>query len=211
MKLFTSMGPNPAVVNAYLAERGDLNIPTEVVDIVAGDNRRAPFLAINPAGTLPVLQLDDGRYLAESTVICEYLDDTFPTSGLMGKTLEERAETRMWIRRLDISVVQPGSMGWRYGDALEFCKPRMTCIPHAADELKGLATEGLRWLNGVMGSNRYLCGGRFSFADIFLFVFVETLDHGGQPIDPALPWLAGWRARMQETKAGQVVKMKAAA
>ena len=65
MKLYTSMGPNPAVVAMFLAEKG-AEIPTEKVDLMAGENRQPPYVAKNPAGQLPCLELDDGSHLARS-------------------------------------------------------------------------------------------------------------------------------------------------
>jgi hypothetical protein len=49
----------------YLAEKG-IEVPTEQVNIMAGENRTPAFLAKNPMGGLPVLELDDGTHLPES-------------------------------------------------------------------------------------------------------------------------------------------------
>ena len=63
MKLYNSIGPNPQVVRTFMAERG-IELPTEDVDIMTGVNRQSDYLAINPAGQLPALQLDDGSVVA---------------------------------------------------------------------------------------------------------------------------------------------------
>lgn len=65
MKLYTSLGPNPRMVNLFLREKG-LEIPTEQVDIMGAENRREPYLRRNPAGQLPCLELDDGRVIGET-------------------------------------------------------------------------------------------------------------------------------------------------
>ena len=51
---------------------------------------------------MPALELDNGDIIAEITCICEYLDDRDGGSSLIGTTPEERAETRMWVRRIDL-------------------------------------------------------------------------------------------------------------
>ena len=107
MKLYSSMGPNPAVVAMFLAEKG-VEIPVEKVDLMGGENRQAPYVAKNPAGQLPCLELDDGSHLAEITAICEYLDEKYPSPPLIGTTPEERAETRMWTRRIDLGIMYLG-------------------------------------------------------------------------------------------------------
>ena len=101
MKLFTSIGPNPRVVRMFMAEKG-IEIPLESVDLMGGENRREPYTGRNPAGQIPCLELDDGRHLAEVTAICEYLEELHPTPPRIGATPEERAETRMWVRRIDL-------------------------------------------------------------------------------------------------------------
>ena len=89
MKLYSSMGPNPAVVAMFLAEKG-VEIPVEKVDLMGGENRQAPYVAKNPAGQLPCLELDDGSHLAEITAICEYLDEKYPNPPLIGATPVDR-------------------------------------------------------------------------------------------------------------------------
>jgi len=62
-------------------------------------------LSRNPSGQMPTLELDDGSFLAEITVICEYLDEINGNSDLIGKTPQERAETKMWVRRIDLQII----------------------------------------------------------------------------------------------------------
>ena len=81
MKLFNSMGPNPHVVRMFIAEMG-IDIETIEIDLMGGENRQSSYLKKNPSGQLPALQLDDGSFLAEITVICEYLDEPFLKSKI---------------------------------------------------------------------------------------------------------------------------------
>ena len=57
--------------------------------------RRSDFLALNPAGTVPVLVEEDGTAIADSSVICEYLEEAYPGErNLLGEDAKERAEVR---------------------------------------------------------------------------------------------------------------------
>jgi glutathione S-transferase len=196
MKLHTGLGPNPRVVKMFIAEKG-LDIPRVDVDLMSGENRRAPYTEKNPAGQLPCLELDDGRFLAEITVLCEYLEEKHPQPALIGKTAEERAETRMWTRRIDLNIVEPMANGFRYGEGLMLFKDRIRTIPQAADDLKALGREKLAWLDGLMQGNEFVAGKRFTLADILLFAFLDFGRTVGQPIDEKLKWVPGWFARIE--------------
>ena len=74
MKLYNSGGPNPRMVRMFMAEKG-FDVPKVDVDLRGGENRREPYLKVNPSGQTPALELDDGTILAEITAICEYVDE----------------------------------------------------------------------------------------------------------------------------------------
>lgn len=195
MKLYTGLGPNPRAVRMFLAEKG-IDCPQVQVDLMGGENRRAPYLDKNPAGQLPCLELDDGTYLAEILPICEYFEEKHPLPPLVGRTAEERAVTRMWARRIDLNIVEPMANGFRYGEGLMLFKDRIHTIPQAADDLKAIGREKLAWLDGLMGGNQFIVGSRFTLADVLLFAFLDFARTVGQPIDPALKWVTGWFERV---------------
>lgn len=195
MKLHNSIGPNPRVVRMFAAEKG-ITLPLIEVDIVAGENRREPFLSINPAGGTPVLMLDSGEALAETTAICEYLEERQPSPPLIGATAQARAHTRMWTRRVDLHIVQPLTQGFRAAEGLPMFKDRTRCLPQAADDLKATAREGLAWLEALMHERPFIAGDAPTLADIVLFSFVEFGALVGQGLDPAHARLAAWRERM---------------
>ena len=184
MKLFNSVGPNPKVVRMYMAERG-IEIDLQEIDLMAGENRQSDYVKINPGGQLPALELDNGDIIAEIICICEYLDDRDGGSSLIGTTPEERAETRMWARRIDLGILEPLANGFRYAEGEPIFKDRMTLIPHAAADLKALAQEKITWLDGLMNGKEFVCGDRFTLADILLFVFLEFGTQVGQPLNEA--------------------------
>lgn len=181
MKLYNSIGPNPQVVRMFIAEKG-MDVAMEEVDIMAGANRQAAYLAKNPAGGSPCLELDDGSILSEITAICEYLEELQPAPALIGSTPEERAETRMWTRRIDLGICEPMTNGFRYSEGLPMFKDRMRCLPEAADGLKAIAREKLLWLDGLIAGREFVCGDRLTLADMMLYVFVTFGASVGQPL-----------------------------
>lgn len=195
MKLINSIGPNPKVVRMYMAERG-ISLETLDVDLVAGENRQPDYLSKNPSGTTPALQLDDGSFVAEITVICEYLDDKNGNSDLIGTTAEARAETRMWGRRIDLQIMENVANGFRYSEGLAMFKDRLRTIPHAADDLKILAQERLTWLDQQMAGKQFVCGDRFTLADIMLYCFLEFGVQVGQPLNEANKNISAWYERV---------------
>lgn len=197
MKFYNSVGPNPRVVRMFMAERG-IEVPRVEVDLRGGENRRPPYTAKNPAGQTPYLELDDGTVLTEITAICEYLDETAPPGGppLIGATPLERAECRMWTRRVDLNICEPLANGFRFAEGLKMFENRTRCVPEAAAGLKLMAQDKLRWLDGLMAGRPFLCGERLTLADILLFAFLDFGAKVRQPIDPALGNVVAHHGRM---------------
>lgn len=196
MKFFNSIGPNPRVVRMFMAERG-IEVPRTEVDLRAGENRQPAYLAKNPAGQMPCLELDDGTVLSEITALCEYLDETAPGPSLIGTTPVERAETRMWVRRIDLNIMEPMGNGFRFAEGLTLFENRIRCIPEAADGLKRTAQDKLAWLDGLLAGKTFICGDRLTLADILLFCFVDFGATVGQPVDPACANVLAHHARMK--------------
>jgi glutathione S-transferase len=197
MKFYNSVGPNPRVVKMFMAEKG-LDIPRVEVNLMAGENRQSPYLAKNPSGQMPALELDDGVVLAEILPICEYLEEVYPEPPLIGTNPQERAITRMWTRRVDLNICEPLTNGFRFAEGLRLFQNRVRCIPQAADDLKTIAREKLSWLDGLIEGRPYIAGERFSLADILLFSFLEFGAQVGQPLDPANRNLTAWKSRVAE-------------
>lgn len=195
MKLYNSVGPNPKVVRMYIAELG-IEIEKQEVDLMAGENRQAAYMELNPTGTMPALELDDGSVISEITALCEYLDEKQGHTPLLGTTAEERAETRMWCRRIDLGILENLANGFRSSEGLELFKDRIHTIPLAADDLKAIAQEKITWLDGIMGGNDYVCGDRFSLADIMLFCFLEFGAQVGQPLNKENSNIVAWYDRV---------------
>jgi glutathione S-transferase len=149
MKLYDSIGPNPRIVRMFMAEKG-IEMPKQTVDLRGGENRQDAHLKRNPHGQMPTLELDDGSYLSEITAICEYLEEKQPSPAMIGATPEQRAECRMWTRRVDLNIAEPLANGYRYGEAAKFFEKRIPVAPEASQGLKKVAANRLQWLNGQM-------------------------------------------------------------
>ena len=185
MKLYTSVGPNPRIVRMFMAEKG-IELEKVKVDLLGAENRREPYLSINPSGQCPALELDDGSHLAEITAICEYLEEKKPDPSLIGRTPEERAETRMWVRRMDLNIFEPLASGFRFAEGLKMFQSRIHVIPQAAADMKQIAQEKLAWLDKQIAGRSYVCGNRMTLADIMLFVWLDFGAGVGQPINTEL-------------------------
>ncbi|WP_373488604.1 glutathione S-transferase family protein [Blastomonas sp.] len=195
MKLYQSIGPNPRVVLMFLEEKGAV-IDRAFVDIMKGENRQPDFVALNPFGQLPLLEMDDGTHLSESTAICAYIEEKFPAPPLIGSTAEERAVTNMLVRRLDYDVVAPMTTAFRGAEGLPMFKNRMRCLPEAADGLKASARDGLAAFDALIGDKTWLAGERFTLADILLYCLTEFGKQVGQPLPEELANLQAWSARV---------------
>ncbi len=196
MKLYNSIGPNPHIVRMFIAEKG-LDIPKHEVNLVAGENRQPDHLKRNPHGQMPCLELDNGQFISEITAICEYLEDKHPKPALIGATPEEKAETRMWTRRVDLNICEPLAAGFRYGEGEKLFAGRILTVPEASAGLKKVAQNRLAWLDGQLAGKEFLCGNRFTLADILLYGFLEFGGSVGQPLDPQNKNVAAWFARVK--------------
>jgi glutathione S-transferase len=179
------------MVRMFMAERGAVAEMIKV-DLRGGENRGAAFLAKNPAGTTPALELADGTVISEITAICEYIDEITEGASLIGATPAERAETRMWTRRIDLAVCENLTNGFRFSDGLAMFGARIRCIPEAAPALKLITQEKLAWIDGLIEGRRFICGERLTMADILLYTFLDFGKKVGQPFDAGLSTIPAW-------------------
>ena len=196
MKFYNSIGPNPHVVRMFLAEKA-LQIPVVQIDLLKGENRREPYLQVNPHGQMPALELDDGSSICEITAICEYLDDIHPAPALIGANPRDKAECRMWTRRIDLNICEPLANGFRFGEGLRLFEDRIVTVPEASDGLKRIARDRLGWLDRQMQTREFIGGTRFTLTDILLFCFLDFAAGVGQTLDPANANLTAWFGRIK--------------
>ena len=117
---------------------------------------------------------------------------------MIGKSAEDRAETKMWTRRIDLQIVEPLTSAFRYSEGLELFKTRMRVIPEAAEGLKLIAQEKILWLDSLMEGKEFVCGDRFTLADIMLFCFLNFGATVGQTINPEAKNITAWFEKVKE-------------
>jgi len=172
MKLYMSArAPNPRRVAMFAAEKG-LQIPEQMIDIMSGEHRSGSYLAKNPLGRVPALELDDGRMLCETRAICTYLEGLHPEPNLMGTDFEERAFIEMADRRMELHLFSP------IANAARHTHPALAVLeaPQIA-EFGAVQSERVReavaWLDEVLATQPYVAGERFTIADITAFCALE--------------------------------------
>ena len=196
MKILNSFGPNPRMLRMFMLEK-NINIDAQDHDLMGAENRQDAYLSKNPGGQLPALELDDGTVIAETVVICDYLEELHPEPALIGETAQERAEARMWNRRIEQKITENIYAGFRYSEGLQLFENRMRCLPEAADGLKAAGQDGLAWLDEQMQSKSFICGNRITIADLVLYCCTDFASGVGQSIDAKLENVNAWFARLE--------------
>lgn len=191
MKLYDSIGPNPKLVRMFAAEKGFAFSDNETVDIMAGANRQGPYLEKNPAGGMPAVEVD-GAITAETIAICELIEETQPNPPLIGTNAAERAETRMWVRRVEWKIIQPLTDGFRNAEGSQLFESRMRIDNSVAPHFKAVAQDGFEWLDAQLDGRTTIVPGRFTLADVALYAIAEFGQSVGQPLNADLKNVAAW-------------------
>ena len=171
----------------------ELGVPFESVpvNLVAGEHRRPGFLAINPAGKLPVL-VDGDFVLTESVAIVLYLAEKYPDKGLIPTDLEQRADANRWLLFAATELEQPL---WRISRHTALYPEHLRLpgdVAIARQEFKDMAAVLERHMNG----RQFVVGDRATVAD---FVTAYTLDWAGeQQLLEGFPRLRAYMERMYD-------------
>ena len=199
MKLHTSLrAPNPRRVDMFLIEKGITGIEREVYDLNAGEHRSAKFTAMNPVARVPVLELDDGRFLAESRAICSYLESLYPEPNLMGVDADERAFIEMADRQVELTLLAAVANHVRHTHPglLPLENPQ---FPDYAAEQGRRMVAAAALFDQLLSRRRWMAGDRFTIADITAFCGLEFARLVKfRPADVGLKHLADWRERVAE-------------
>ncbi len=174
MKLYQSPSPNARRVHIFMAEKG-IDCERINIDIRSGENISAPYLAKNPGGGVPMLELDDGTCIGESVAICRYLEGIHPEPNLLGSTALSSAQIEMWQRRAEQKFFFEVAGAFR--NITGFFKDRETCVKEWGQVCAKKATASLAMFDKQLASHSYLAGDTFSIADITL---VAALDFAKQ-------------------------------
>ena len=190
MKIYDyKLAPNPRRVRVFLAEKG-ISVPLEEVDIFKGVNRQPEFLKKNSLGGIPVLELDDGRYLAESVAICRYFELLHPEPALFGKGAFEQASVEMWNRRIELALFVPVGMVW--GHSHELTRARIKQIPEMGEQSRKVVEQRYQWLDRELEGKEFIAGDKYSIADISAMVVIDFAKFNNISIQPEQKNLARW-------------------
>jgi len=166
--LFSGNGYKARLAMAQLG----IEVEYEFRDLVQGETRTPDFLALSPAGQIPVLVLSDGTALSESNaILCWLTEDTF----LMPADKLERAQVLKWMfyEQSNIDKVLGRSRFMRtFPDFIPM-------LPQGSMEvLKYQGDEALKLLEATLSDRTYLVGERYSAADIAMYAYVHCAGEG---------------------------------
>ena len=207
MKLYmVPAAPNPTKVMLYIAEREAAGsvLPVEqiVVNTLKGRHREPEHLARNPFGTLPVLELSDGRYLLESLSIIRFLETVQPESALV----QGDAATQALAYDLERTVeLRFANFVGRYVHATN-SPLGLPADPQLAAELLGSMGQALDYLQDMLADGRNWLGGeQVSLADITLQSALQFARFAKVEVINKHPGLQAWDERYRQRPAAQAV------
>jgi glutathione S-transferase len=201
MKLYdTTIAPNPRRVRIFLAEKG-IEVPTVQVDIGKRENQEPAFLAKNPMGGVPILELDDGTIIAESVAICRYFEELNPEPPLMGIDSTDRAVVEMWQRRMELEVALPVMMTFR--NTHDYLKGRIVQVPEYGEVSRKHALTRFEWLDRELDDREFVAGDRYTIADITLLIGVDFGRVSNIRIDSEYKNLTRWYGEVSSRPSAQ--------
>lgn len=207
LKLYmVPLAPNPTKVMLYLAEREAAGQPLPVEQVVVntlkGKHREAEHLARNPFGTLPVLQLEDGRFLRESRSIIDYLDERFADGALQTGAIADRAMARDLERSVELRIANP------LGAYVHYVRSPLglPANPERAAEIEREIAGPLDFLEQALADGRpWLAGDRVSIADLTLQAALQFVRFAEVDILGDRPALRRWDEHYRARPAAQAV------
>jgi glutathione S-transferase len=188
-----SPAPNPRRVRIFAAEKG-IALPMRDLSIPAREHKSEEFLAINPRGQIPALQLDDGTVIAESVAICRYLEALHPEPPLFGTGALEQAQVEMWSRRAEQVLGGPVSAVWVHTHPFTARLPGRNAEWGEANRPR--VDDAMRFFDVSLEGREFLAADHFTIADILLLTAIDFAGFIGIPIPEDLPSLRAWHARV---------------
>lgn len=179
MKFYMTPGSCSTGIHILLEEIGEI-FQVYLVNLLAGDQFKPEYLAINPRGSVPALVMDDGKALTTWQTIACKLAETFPQAGLMPEGEEEKARA---MKVMDYAVNTMHGEGF----ARIFVTDRFALDENdAQDELKlgrRILDKGFAKLEEVLEGRSFVAG-QFSIADAALFYIEFWADRTDVPLPP---------------------------
>ena len=203
MKLYTyDAAPNPRRVNLFLGYKG-IELPTEQVNLRAGDQFSAEFRAISPRCVVPALQLDDGTVVCDGIAICWYLESLYRQKPLMGGDPVQQAQIMSWDHYIFTEGILAVAEALRNGHpafkdhALPGPEP-IAQIPEL--EARGRRRLQLFWqrLEEHLDGRPFLVGNAITLADIDAFVAVGFAGWIKERVPQTKLRLQEWHQRIEK-------------
>jgi glutathione S-transferase len=168
-----------------------LRLPYEwtEIDTMRDETRTAKFLAMNPNGKVPVLEIEPGKYLPESNAILFYLADGTP---LVPDDRLERAQVLQWLFFEQYSH-EPYIAVARF---LRKFHPDPASQRAFADSKMNGGYRALEVMESVLKDSPFFVGGRYTIADIALYAYTHVAHDGGFDL-ARFPAVRAWLARVQ--------------
>ena len=185
--------PNPRRVRIFAAEKG-IELPSREVSIPKRDHKSPEYLAVNPRGQTPALQLDDGTVIAESVAICRYLEALHPEPDLFGAAPEEIGLVEMWNRRVEMIAMAPVGAVWVHTHRFTAALPGRNEAWGEAN--RATVAKAFAFFDEALATREFLSGERFTMADILLLTTVDFAAFAGCPAGREHADLAAWHARV---------------
>ena len=201
MKLYDMrVAPNPRRVRIFLAEKG-IDIPRVEINIRAGENLEPGFLAVNPRGVLPTLQLEDGTVIDESTAICRYFEELRPDPPLLGRGALDKAMVECWTRRVEADAGMPVVDAFRnsyppYAERAVPGRKGIRAIPELVERGRQRLADFYPAIDRRLGEAEFVAGTGFSFADITLLCIVDFARAVKLPTPEGLANVERWHAQV---------------
>ncbi|TDI12446.1 MAG: glutathione S-transferase family protein [Acidobacteria bacterium] len=190
MHLFDSMlSGNCYKVRLLLAQLGLSYRKTEI-DVLSSDERPAEFLVRHPNGKVPLLELDDGRCLAESNAILWFLADG---TSLLPDDPFARTQVLQWMF-FEQNSHEPNIAVARHLVALSADPERYrNIVPY----LQQRGTRALQVMDDHLQKHRFFVGETYSIADIALYAYTHVAPEGGFEL-AHLAAVCGWLERVRQ-------------
>jgi glutathione S-transferase len=187
------LSPYSRKVRAVMAEK---RLPFELKFEKVWD-RRPDYLDMNPACTVPTLIEDNGLVIPDSAVICEYLDEAYPDSPLLGHTLAERVEVRRLVAWFDGKFADDVTRNLLFEKQLKRLmgrgQPDATVLRLGYANLK----PHLEYIGHLAETRKFLAGAVISLADFAAAGHLSALDFIGDVDWAIAPAARDWYAKIK--------------
>ena len=200
MKVYEFNGfPNPARVRIALGEKEMLDqVEFVSINVPEGEHREPAYLKLNPSGTVPALELDDGTIISECSAITEYLDTAHGSPVLTGASPKQSAIIHMMQRRAEAMLLD--AAGDYFHQATPGLGPELEgnqCAEWGKRQ-RERAIKGMNYFDSVLSNQDYVAGDSFTAADITVFAGLMFAGFGKIDVPTECTNLLEWHQRVSK-------------